>query len=379
MNDHPRSPADAGTPGDAGRPNRPGGSGDLDGPPGPGGSGDRARATRSRRPGQPNAAGWRRLIAAGVAVAVLAVTCAFLWPTLTGGRAVPAASPTAGPATGTTPPGATGPPATDAAALLPAACRGLRPSPGRLPGTAQRLRLCPTGSYAETVYPPLTVLDGPRAEAVLRTLATRPRLTADACTEEYGPDFLLVAETAGAPPVVLRLQLYGCRVVGTGDDLRTDAPAVLAEFLEQVRGQRALGVRPRPAWTPVTLCRGIDATPRSVIPAPIDTLTTVTLCRYAADGRPDSMHPLRAADARTVLADIAARSTDPVRLPCPTPPPGTEPHAWRLALGNPDGDAVLLEPSCAGRFFYATGSDAGERQWVPSPAVAKLLDRITAR
>ncbi|MFT4217671.1 MAG: hypothetical protein QM619_10890 [Micropruina sp.] len=262
--------------------------------------------------------------------------------------------------------------------LVPPECRGLGLSAGPVPAQTQRLRLCPTGSYAYGVYPPLTVLDGERAATVLRTIATRPAPTSDGCAEEYGPDFLLVAETDGARPVVLKLQLYGCKEVGTVDDVRTGAAAVLKEFVTQVEQQRELIDPVAPAWTPATLCRTVDADPRSVVPATPAAMTTVTLCRYTANGKADSTTPLSEADSRTILTDIAAHSSNGFRLPCPTPPPSAEAHQWRLALSNGYGDAVLLEASCAGRYFY-TAVDGPLQQWVPSSAVAALLDRISAR
>lgn len=172
--------------------------------------------------------------------------------------------------------------------------------------------------------------------------------------------------------------MSGCREVGTADDVRTGADTVLDEFLTQVTRQRKLSGSTDLTWTPAALCRTIDATPRPVVPTTADAMTNVTLCRYSAKGKADSMIRLGADQAHAIVTDVATHSAKSQRLPCPTPPPGTESHGWRLALSNSYGDAILLESSCAGRFFYSTAGNS-ERQWIPSERIIKLLDRIAAR
>lgn len=346
-------------------------------PPDPSGWADRARrrsATRSRT--------W---LAGGVAVVALVLAGAVGWPWLNqaGQRAVPAAPPsgTASTTPGAgTPAGPTATPTTAPPSNAAKECGQLNAATrSPVPARADRLRLCPADLFtSEFRYPLLTVLDGERADAVLAVLADQKPLDTPACKADGGLAFWLVAETAGGRPVVMKLHLFGCREVGTADDVRTGSDAVLAEFLRQVPRQRQLLGPAGPAWTPATLCRDLTATPQSLVPAEPATMTSVTLCRYSLQGKADSMTPLSVADARAIIADISAHSAEAQRLPCPTAPPGTEPHAWRLALSNGYGDAILIESSCAGRFFYTSGTGA-ERQWVPSSTVARLLDRISAR
>lgn len=339
---------------------------------------------RSAIPEPPDASGWadqarlrhgrriRLAMTGAVTVLVLAVIGAFLWPSVNGGvrNAVPAASPSSA---GSSRPATTTPaPSND---VEPAECRGLKQSAGPLPPAAQRLWLCRADAFtAEVLNPLLTVLDGDRANAVLATLAAQKPHDAPFCSADGGPAFWLVAETDTAVPVVMNLELFGCEEAGTSDDIRTGADAVLKEFLTQVTRQRELTEPTEPAWTPATLCRDIGSSPRSVIPTTVDAMTTVTLCRYSAKGKGDSMARLSSDDTHAVLADVAAHSADAQQLPCPTPP-STRSDRWRLALSNSYGDVILLERSCAGRFLY-NGGGGRERQWTPSATTARLLARI---
>ena len=257
---------------------------------------------------------------------------------------------------------------------LPDECRGLSPSSGPLPNAATRLRLCPTEQYAAPVFTPLDPVEASGAQSVLAVLnGQQPLPTTAACTEEYGPDFLLVAEFNGRPPVVMQLQVYGCRVTGTTDDVRIGAEAVLAEFKAAVERQRAVTLLAEPRTRPGSLCRAFTDEPTSVMPVRPEDAVSATHCRYAhSDDTTATERRLTAVQRDRIVADLA-RTVALETVSCPALPAG-RPVA-RLALANAFGDVLVVSQACVGVYTYR--DPAGDwRAWQPSKQVQTLLDRL---
>ena len=250
------------------------------------------------------------------------------------------------------------------------ACRGLQPSssPTTVPTTASRLRLCPTGWYTNLAFAPLDTVDGERAAAVLNVLARQPRLTGQmACTAELGPDFLLVAETDGQAPVVMVLQLYGCRVAGILAAPRGGASAVLDSFKTQLAEQRSAA--PSTWQRAGSLCGSLAEQPSSVMQVDPKAVTGGRLCIYPAAAEVASRElPVDENLAKRIAADVSAHNAPVSPASCPN----RLPHR-RLALTNAYGDVLLLTEACWG-WQYNDGS--ANRQWAPSSAVAKKLTAL---
>lgn len=256
---------------------------------------------------------------------------------------------------------------------LPEACRMLTPSssPATVPGRADRLRLCPTGWSVGKLFAPLDTLDGDRTSEVLRVLSIQPRLTdTQACTAEQGPDLLLVAETDGQAPVVMSLQLYGCRVAGLTDDRRSGATIVYDVFRKQLEAQREAGgssLSPRDG----DVCGTLNDPPTSVMQLAAIKATTATLCVYRTDTGPARQVPLGDLVER-IAFHIDSHNARASSLPCPTLPGGALP--LRLALTNEYGDVLQLNRTCGENWVY--GTEQGERMWSPSAELTKRLNQL---
>lgn len=316
----------------------------------------RRRSTRTRR----------TVVAGGVTVAVLALVLAIGWATLTGHgrRGVPAATPIAG--------GPSIPSATPASAVVPDGCDGLTPSTsGAVPARADRLRLCPTGWSLGRVFTPLDTLDGDRTAEALRALSSQSRIRSDQpCRLDRGPDFLLVAERDGQAPVVMTLQLYGCRVVGVADDLRTGATVVYNTFRKQLGAQRAAEgspLSPRDG----DACGTLTEPQSSVMQVEPIQATTATLCLYTTQS--GAARQVALGDLVEWIAfHIDNHNSDATSVACPTLPEGTLP--LRLALTNQYGDVLQLNRTCGEKWFYDT--DLGERVWTPSAELTRRLNQL---
>lgn len=251
---------------------------------------------------------------------------------------------------------------------LPKECRGLTVSSGAVPTSAQRLRLCPTAQYASSTFTPLMPLMN--ATSVLGVVSAQERLPQPAaCTADYGPDFLLVAETDGKPPVVMNLQLYGCRVTGTKDDPRTGADEVLAAFKAAQERMRTVLDLARPLERPEGMCRRGDVVPVSVMPIEPSTASYVYLCRYSASGDAIRQSKLGDADARRILQDVGTNTSEPTGELCLRRMPAS------LVLTDPYADALVLVAQCGDTFVY-TDARGDAREWTPSARVRPLVKRL---
>jgi len=253
-------------------------------------------------------------------------------------------------------------------------CRGLTPSAGPVPTGAARLRLCPAGSYASQIFTPLDTVDGERAASVLRVLnAQAPLPPMGGCNADYGADFQLVAESDGIPPVVMVLQLYGCRVAGTADDQReTAADAVLDEFKSQLTAQRDLG--PRAVLERVgPLCGAFAENAMSVMPVEPADASGATFCGYAATDHATARETKLSGDEeRRIMADVVANSWPAPVASCPNWP--RRQAVSRIALTTMQGDVLLLTQTCIGGYAFIDGSQ--QWQWTPSKDVARLVAQL---
>lgn len=321
---------------------------------------DEARVRHGRRT--------RLAMTGAVSVLVLAVIGGFLWPSLNeGGRvAVPAASPT--PVTTPTPALPT--------PSSPTQCRGLAPSTGtaEVPARADRLLLCPTARSAAHTFTPLDPVVGDGTAKVLHILTGLPKVSnRQVCTEESGPDYLLVAESDGRPPVVMVLQVHGCELVGPTDSPRVGAEKVLSSFTKELSRQRE--VIDRPAMTRTgQLCGSLETVPISVMPMPVSEATGGRLCVYGADSEPIRESTLAAADVQAIVADVPGRNGPFTPLPCPYRPNAKN---LRIALTSFYGDVVVLAQSCGGVFVFIVGTS--QLQWQPSEALATRLSKLADR
>lgn len=257
---------------------------------------------------------------------------------------------------------------------VPGACRGLLPSTRtEVPARADRLRLCPTGHSAGSDFAPMDAVTGDATAAVLSTLKELPKASGRlACTAEMGPDFLLVAEVDGRPPVVMVLQLYGCRLVGITDAVQLGADAVLDAFKQQITRQREVIDRPAATRTG-PLCASRELVPVSVMPMSVSEATGARLCVYGSGAHPIREATLSSADVRAIVADLPGRNGPFSPLPCPYRP---DARTLRLALTSFYGDVLVLAQSCGGVFVFTVGSE--ELQWKPSAAVALRLEKLAA-
>lgn len=267
-------------------------------------------------------------------------------------------------------PAATSSPSPDPSDLCAA---GVKTTAGDIPGDALRLRLCPSGEPELQQFAPLDALDGPGVAEVLKVLRELPRATAvQTCTAELGPEFQLVAEYSGREPVVLQLQLYGCRTVGTSTDLRLGASQVLDAFRTQLAAQRQATTAPGAVDRPGPVCGSLLLPTTSVIPVAATDVVNGVLCNYGSRDAiaPTSTKPLTAAQIAAVVADMKARSRPWQPMTCPKAP--TSDRYLSLALTNAWGDVLLVTPdACAGFYTYIVGGD--QFQWQPRGAAGKLL------
>lgn len=252
----------------------------------------------------------------------------------------------------------------------PEACQGLTPSsaPTQAPTTADRLRLCPTGWYTNVSFAPLDTVDGERATAVLQVLAAQPQLTGQlACTAEQGPDFLLVAETDGQAPVVMVLQLYGCRLAGILNAPHGGANLVVDSFKAQLSAQRAAA--PSTWQRPGALCGSLVEKLVSEMPVDPKDVMGGRLCVYPARSEvPSRELILNEALAKGIAGEVIRHSATLVPRGCSN----ETPHR-RLALTNAYGDVLVLTEFCD-KWQYGDGM--GPRQWTPSSAIAKQLKEL---
>ena len=261
--------------------------------------------------------------------------------------------------------------------LVPELCQGLTPSssPAQVPTRADRLRLCPTAHSAPTMFTPLDAVTGADTAAVLATLRGLPSASKNqACTEEMGPDFLLVAEFDHQPPVVMVLQLYGCRLAGIAGAARGGADRVLTSFTEQLGRQRQLLDRPAARSGP--LCGALETVPFSVMPMSVAEATGAQLCSYGAGSAPVRTLALPDADVRAIVADIPRHSGPFSPRACPYQPNS---HSLRIALTSFYGDVLVLAQSCGGVFVFAPDTHDNDKQWQPSAAIAKRLAKLADR
>lgn len=342
---------------------------------------DKLRAElRSAIPEPPDTSAWadearlrhgrrtRLAMTSAVAVLVLAVTGAFLWPSSneSGRVAVPATSPSA--METHAPPLPT--------SSSPTQCRGLAPStsPAEVPARADRLLLCPTARSAASTFAPLDAVVGDGTAKVLNTLTGLPKASSrQACTEEFGPDYLLVAESDGRPPVVMVLQIYGCELVGLTEAPRVGADKVLTSFTKELSRQRELIDRPAATRTG-RLCGTLETIPTSVMPMTVSEATAGRLCVYGAGSEPIRESTLTAADVRAIVADFPGRNGPFTPLPCPYRPNAKN---LRIALTSFYGDVVVLAQSCGGVFVFIVGGQ--HLQWQPSEALDSRLSKVADR
>ncbi|MFT4296878.1 MAG: hypothetical protein QM582_15855 [Micropruina sp.] len=266
------------------------------------------------------------------------------------------------------------PTAVPSGGLVPSQCQGLVPStsPTEVPARADRLRLCPTARSAASIITPLDAVTGDDTATVLSTLTGLPKAsTKQGCTEEFGPDYLLVAEVDGRPPVVMVLQLYGCRLVGIADAAHTGANDVLTAFKQQLTRQREQIDRPAATRTG-PLCGTREDVPTSVMPMAVTEATGARLCVYRTGDEPIRDVALSSTDVRAIVADFPGRNGPFRPMPCPYQPNSRN----RIALTSFYGDVLVLSQSCGGVFVFSMGSDY--RQWKPSDAVAKRLEKLIA-
>lgn len=347
---------------------------------------DLRNALHDALPTDPDTSGWteqvrrrarrtRSMAGAGAGLALVAVLAVFgvvFWPSLSPGLiAEPAHAPQA-----TTENIPTSSPSGQVGPTTPKspeqACQGLTPSqaPATVPDDATRLRLCPTKGYAAFTSTPLDALRGARAAVVLKTVKQQPRLDRQAaCTDEYGPDYLLVAEFDNRPSVVMVLQLYGCKAVGITGDERTGAPAVLDAFTAQLKEQRAADPETETELRTGKLCSsGLD-TPTSVIPVDLTRVLEGRLCAYSRPHASVRESSLTTADTREIATAIRTQSEPMVGIPCPY-----SDDVLQIALVDSHGDVLVLTKSCVGRYLYE--NDGKNLQWTPPQQLARRLDQL---
>lgn len=241
--------------------------------------------------------------------------------------------------------------------------------------SATTLRLCAVGDTADQVWLPVDTLQGAGVGRVLVSVVSQPRVSGQqACTAEQGPDFLLVAETDGQAPIVMMLQLYGCRLVGLADQPRKGADAVLQSFKTELSKQRAANltriVRPGP------LCGRFDQSPTPLMPLQPRDLIGGRLCRYESRDAAAQELTLSNADVRAIVDDVVEHrvTAEPAICPyVPQPPLKLVLYTW---FGDP---LVLVGDDCTGRYTYQTTYNGAGQEWRPSSSVAKRLDALAGR
>ena len=257
-----------------------------------------------------------------------------------------------------------------------ALCLPRQTSAGAIPEAALRLTLCASNDEALRQITPLDSLEAEGAQQVLARLLKRPQAQPDrACTLEFGPTFQLIAEYSGREPIVIELQTYGCRVVGTSTDQRLGAEVVLDAFRTALAEQRARSVAAagppaqvnRPGWVCIALVRP------SVMPIVPKDVRAGEVCRFPRPDTNDSdaRGPIPAAQLAELRADLAAHSEPWEARRCLL---ATARPVFALALLNVWGDVLAVAPDgCVGSYTYVTG---GKRYlWTPTASVAAAIER----
>lgn len=247
-------------------------------------------------------------------------------------------------------------------------CAASGTTDGDIPAEAVSLRLCPSGEDDLQQLTPTDTLDSAGARDVLAVLRAQPTVdTSQGCDADLGPSFFLIAESFGRGPVVLELQLAGCRTAGTTTDQRSGAQAVLDAFRSALVRQRE---REGPA-NPGATCQG-DQMRTSVMPVALDDVTAGVACSFPGEDMMAQRWPDDAGLA-AITADITAQSDPRAADDCPSAANMRLPET--VVLVNEWGDRLVLSTApCPDSYTYRT--DAGQFRWRPSASVVRILEAL---
>ncbi len=258
-------------------------------------------------------------------------------------------------------------PSPDPAPTPAGACESLKPGGlvAGIPRGASEATMCGAYAHGLAFRAPVRGLTA-NLDDLAKWIDSRPKFDSQSpCTEELGPAYNLVFKYPGGRSVVVTVELFGCRTITTGAQIRTGGTE-LTELLRtlwlQQRGQTTSTPARPGSWCP-------DETygASSFLSPELSTLQSGRVCKGEGYPQKYAETTLAASDFATLKADLSQNFR--------ADETATHSDGTLLVLADGEGDLLFIGKSFTSDTYSFT-TDSKTYTWTPGAEAAKVLQRV---